>query len=154
MRQRRAQAGVVAEHLRDPEPLGFNRHTPEPPRATEVIRQALCGDGELEEVLKQGAEAVREFALLTLAQGRDLLDQVGNIQGVKLTSLQQGRLFLRPAIKVGVVEVAVATHVTCLPGSFSVRRCDTLGLPPVGAAGHRYPTLRRTRLSPIRMVRR
>src|SRR5262249_14409909 len=31
-----------------------------------------------------------------------------------LPSLQQGRLFLRPAIKVSVVEVAVATHVTCL----------------------------------------
>jgi hypothetical protein len=44
----------------------------------------LCRQGELEEMFQERAEAVREFALFTLAQGRDLLHQMGDIQGVKL----------------------------------------------------------------------
>ena len=65
---------------------------------------------EFEEMLQEQAEGVIEFALLTLTQRRNLLDQVGHIQGVKLPGVKQPGLLLRPGIEISLIGDGMVRH--------------------------------------------
>jgi hypothetical protein len=91
------QARIFAEDFRHTQALGRDRRPPPTPRAPEGFGALQCGIVELEKVRKQNAQAAIEFTLFTLAQGRDLLDQMGPIQGVKRLRVPPRRLLLRLA---------------------------------------------------------
>jgi hypothetical protein len=76
----------------------------------------------LQQVPNQDFQATLQGVLLAFPHTRDLLYEVGDVQGVKLLRLQQRGLRLGPGVKILLVQLGIGAHRRPFPwfhGSFS-----------------------------------